>query len=103
MLKTGKEHLEQLRDGRTVYIGSEKVTDVTAHPAFRNAARSIAAIYDMKCDPANRDAMSFEEGGKRYSAYFLPAKWRVDLEKRTALHHAIANMSHGMLGRSPDH
>ena len=103
MLKTGKEHLEQLRDGRTVFIGSEKVTDVTAHPAFRNAARSIAAIYDMKCAPENREAMSYEDGGNRYSAYFLPAKWRVDLEKRTALHRAIANMSYGMLGRSPDH
>ena len=107
MLKTGKEHLEQLRDGRVVYIGSEKVTDVTAHPAFRNAARSIAAIYDMKCDPANREAMSFadgsERGGSRYSAYFLPAKSRADLEKRTALHRAIANLSYGLLGRSPDH
>jgi len=103
MLKTGREHLEQLRDGRTVYIGSEKVSDVTAHPAFRNAAHSIAAIYDMKCAPENREAMSFEEGGNRYSAYFMQAKWRVDLEKRTHLHRAIANMSYGMLGRSPDH
>jgi 4-hydroxyphenylacetate 3-monooxygenase len=42
MLKTGKEHLEQLRDGRVVYIGEEKVTDVTTHPAFRHAAQSIA-------------------------------------------------------------
>src|SRR6267143_132731 len=48
MLKTGNEHLQSLRDGRVVYIGSEKVDDVTTHPAFRNAARSIAAIYDMK-------------------------------------------------------
>ena len=103
MLKTGKEHLEQLRDGRVVYIGSEKVTDVTAHPAFRNAAHSIASIYDMKCAPENRDAMSFQEGGKRYSAYFLPARSKVDLEKRTGLHRAIANMSYGHLGRSPDH
>ena len=37
--------LETLRDGRTVWIGSEKVTDVTTHPAFRNGARSMAAIY----------------------------------------------------------
>jgi len=107
MLKTGKEYLEQLRDGRVVYIGSEKVTDVTAHPAFRNAARSIAAIYDMKGAPENRDAMSYadssERGGKRYSAYFLPARSKADLEKRTGLHRAIANMSYGHLGRSPDH
>jgi 4-hydroxyphenylacetate 3-monooxygenase len=103
MLKTGKDHLEQLRDGRIVYIGSEKVTDVTSHPAFRNAARSIAAIYDMKCAPQNRDAMSYEDKGERYSAYFLPARSKADLEKRTGLHRAIANMSYGHLGRSPDH
>ena len=103
MLKTGAEHLESLRDGRVVYIGSEKVTDVTTHVAFRNAARSIAAIYDMKAAPENREAASFEEGGERFSAYFLPARSRQDLEKRTALHRKIAALSHGLLGRSPDH
>ena len=103
MLKTGLEHLESLRDGRVVYIGSEKVTDVTTHPAFRNAARSIAAIYDMKAAPENRAAASFVEGGETYSAYFLRARSREDLEKRTALHRKIAAMSHGLLGRSPDH
>ena len=103
MLKTGREHLEQLRDGRIVYIGAEKVTDVTTHPAFRNAAGSIAAIYDMKCAPENRDAMSYVEGANRYSAYFLPAKSKDDLEKRTYLHRAIANLTYGMFGRSPDH
>jgi len=97
MLKTGSEHLESLRDGRVVYIGSEKVDDVTTHPAFRNAARSIAGIYDMKRD------FSFQEGKEKFSAYFLKAKTREDLEKRTRVHRAIADMSHGLLGRSPDH
>jgi len=97
MLKTGKEHLESLRDGRVVYIGSEKVDDVTAHPAFRNAARTVAAIYDMKRD------FSFQEGKEKFSTYFLKARTREDLEKRTKLHRAIAAMSHGLLGRSPDH
>src|SRR4051812_26828569 len=67
MLRTGKEHLESLRDGRVVYIGSEKVDDVTRHPAFRNAAATVAAIYDMKADPANRDTLSYEEDGGRHS------------------------------------
>src|SRR5690242_6502692 len=103
MLKTGAEHLESLRDGWVVYIGSERVNDVTTHPGFRNAARSFAAIYDMKRDPSVRDELSFEEGGERYSAYFLQAKSKKDLEKRTAIHRAIARMSYGLLGRSPDH
>ncbi len=100
MLKTGGEHLEQLRDGRAVYIGAERVDDVTAHPAFRNAARTIAAIYDMKrADPS----LSFAEDGERHSNYFLRARTKSDLEKRLELHRAIARMSHGLLGRSPDH
>src|SRR6185369_12874292 len=80
MLKTGNEHLESLRDGRIVYIGSERVDDVTTHPAFRHAARTVAGIYDMKL--AQKEAMSFEEGGERYSIYFLMPKTREDLARR---------------------
>src|SRR2546421_1530901 len=100
MLKSGSEHLESLKDGRVVYVGSERIDDVTSHPAFRNGARSMAAIYDLKrADPA----FSFAEGKERYSAYFLRAKTREELQQRTSLHRAIAAMSHGLLGRSPDH
>ncbi|MBM3516502.1 MAG: hypothetical protein FJX56_01195, partial [Alphaproteobacteria bacterium] len=44
MIKTGKEYLESLRDGRVVYLGGERVDDVTSHPGFRNAAHSYARI-----------------------------------------------------------
>ena len=50
MLRTGKEHLETLRDGRVVYIGSERVADVTTHPAFAGAARSIAMLTPPRMD-----------------------------------------------------
>src|ERR1700682_177634 len=76
MLRNGKEHLESLRDGRVVYIGNEKVDDVTTHPAFRNAAQTVAALYDMKADPALRADMTYEEDGGRPSIYFLRARSR---------------------------
>jgi 4-hydroxyphenylacetate 3-monooxygenase len=103
MLRTAEEHLDRLRDGRVVFIGSERVGDVTLHPAFRNAARTIAAIYDMKADPANRELMSFTEGGERYSMYYLKARGPEDLRRRMRAHRAIAEMTYGLLGRSPDH
>jgi 4-hydroxyphenylacetate 3-monooxygenase len=115
MLKSGKEHLEGLRDGRVVYIGNERVDDVTRHRAFRNAAHTVASIYDMKADPAVREVMSFAEddngeggdggtaGGERYSMYFLPARNREDLRRRMEAHRRIAALTYGMLGRSPDH
>src|SRR5579859_291870 len=103
MLRTGKEHLESLRDGRAVYIGGERVDDVTRHPAFRGAAETVAALYDLKADPANRDLMSYEEDGGRYSIYFLRARSREDLQRRMLGHRRIADFTHGLFGRSPDH
>lgn len=103
MLKTGAEHLESLRDGRQVFIGSERVDDVTAHPAFRNAARTVAAIYDMKGAPENHATLTFEENGERYSNYFIRARSTADLEARFRVHEAIADLTYGMFGRSPDH
>ena len=103
MLRTGKEHLESLRDGRVIYIGSEKIDDVTRHPAFRNAAQTVAELYDMKADPANRAELTYEEDGGRHSIYFLRAKSRDDLQRRMIGHKRIADFTYGMFGRSPDH
>jgi len=103
MLRTGKEHTASLRDRRIVYIGGERVDDVTQHSAFRNAAQTVAAIYDMKADPANREVMSYEEDGGRHSMYFLRTKSRDDLQRRMICHRRISDLTYGMFGRSPDH
>jgi 4-hydroxyphenylacetate 3-monooxygenase len=103
MLRTGEEHLKSIRDGRVIYIGDERVDDVTRHPAFRNAARTVAELYDMKGDPSARDLMSYEEDGGRHSIYFLRARSREDLQRRMLGHRRIADFTYGMFGRSPDH
>ncbi|MBS41185.1 MAG: hypothetical protein CMM83_05655 [Rhodospirillales bacterium] len=103
MLKSGKEYLEGLRDGRRVYLGNELVEDITTHEAFRNAANSFSLIYDMKAAPEHRDVMSYEHNGNQYSSYFLMPKTDQDLKKRMETHRRIAEWSHGLLGRSPDH
>jgi 4-hydroxyphenylacetate 3-monooxygenase len=102
MLKTGEQYLEGLRDGRVVYIGGERVDDVTTHPAFRNAARSYARIYDARFEGSNLDVMSYEEGGERYASYYLRPRNRADLERRTRGKEAVADLTYGMMGRSPD-
>src|ERR1041385_7925318 len=103
MLRTGKEHLESLRDGRVVYVGSQRIDGVPAHPWFREAARPVAALYDLKADPASRDVLTFEEEGGRHSIYFMRPRTRDDLQRRMEGHKKIAEFTHGMFGRSPDH
>ena len=102
MILTGQEYLESIRDGRTLYVGRERIDDATTHPAFAGCARTYAALYDMKADPANRDVMTFEEDGERYSIYYLRPRSQADLIRRNSAHRKIADFTFGLLGRSPD-
>ncbi len=103
MLATGQLKLERMRDGRVVYIGAERVADVTSHPAFRNGARTIANLYDRKADPASRDLYSYEEAGERFSLFWLRCRNHDDLVRRMRALKAIADATYGLIGRSPDH
>ena len=91
-----------MRDGRAVYIGAERVDDVTAHPAFREGARTVAGLYDLKADPAKRDLFTFEEDGDRHALYWLRCRNRDDLLRRMRAMKAIADATYGFVGRSPD-
>ncbi len=102
MLLTGEDYLDSIRDGRRVYVGSELVEDVTAHPAFRNAAHSFAMIYDRKRAAENRDIMTVDEDGDTFSTYYLLPRTREDLQRRFETHRRIASWTYGLLGRSPD-
>src|SRR6476661_85596 len=103
---TGAEYLASLRDGREVYVYGERVDDVTTHPAFRNAARSIARLYDALHDPKTKPILTSPtdtgSGGFTHK-YFRVARSREDLvAQRDAIAH-WARMSYGWMGRSPDY
>jgi 4-hydroxyphenylacetate 3-monooxygenase len=103
---TGSEYLASLRDGRDVYIYGERVKDVTAHPAFRNAARSIARLYDALHDPRSREVLTWPtdtgSGGFTHK-FFRAARSREELiAQRDAIAH-WARLSYGWMGRSPDY
>src|SRR5262252_3972655 len=102
MLMSGKEYLQSIRDGRVIYVGKERVKDQTTHPAFADAARTYAALFDMKSDPALRDLMTFEEGGECYSMYYLQPRSQEDLRRRNRAHRKIAGFCFGLMGRTPD-
>ncbi|MEO1471020.1 MAG: 4-hydroxyphenylacetate 3-hydroxylase N-terminal domain-containing protein, partial [Pseudomonadota bacterium] len=103
-IRNGQAYRDALRDGRAVHIDGERVTDVTAHPAFRNAVASYAAMYDFQADPAQRDLMTvpLDDGRRVNRAWVLPRSHRELVERRKAIE-AWSALSFGFLGRSPDH
>jgi 4-hydroxyphenylacetate 3-monooxygenase len=104
-MRTGAEYLKSLNDGRQVFVEGERVKDVTAHPAFREAARSVARLYDIAADPANRELMTFpspKTGKPVWRAYQIP-RTHTDLRARRLFSEKWAEASFGLMGRSPDH
>jgi 4-hydroxyphenylacetate 3-monooxygenase len=103
--KTAAEHIESLRDGRTVYIDGKLVDDVTTHPAYRNAVASAARLYDYQSRPENLEMMTFTpEGSTRRvnRCWQMPRSYNELVDRRKALQ-AWAQLSYGFMGRSPDH
>src|SRR6266446_1372407 len=74
-MRTGSDYLRSLNDGRQVFIDGERVKDVTAHVAFREAARSLARLYDIAAAPRMRERMTFispKTGEPVLRAYQIP-------------------------------
>ena len=104
-MRTGDSYVESLRDGRNVILDGEHVDDVAAHPAFADAARSVARLYDFSADPANRGLMTYESptDGRAVNLSWLVPRSVEDLRRRRLAIEATSELSYGYLGRSPDH
>jgi len=105
-LRTGAQYLDSIRDdGRTVIHDGEVVRDVASHPAFRAAARSVALLWDIAADPANRDLMTFaspKTGRPVLRCWQIP-RASADLAARHRMQKRWAEATFGLMGRTPDH
>src|SRR6266700_775747 len=104
-MRTGSDYLRSLNDGRQVFVEGERVKDVTAHLAFREAARSIARLYDIAAAPEMREPMTFvspKTGEPVLRAYQIPRS-HADLRARRLFSETWAEATFGLMGRTPDH
>jgi 4-hydroxyphenylacetate 3-monooxygenase len=105
-LRTGEEYVRSIKaDGRQVFVNGELVKDVTIHPAFKGAVQSVAKLFDMAADPANRERMTFASpltGDPVLRCYQIP-KTADDLATKRSFYEAWAESTCGLMGRTPDH
>jgi 4-hydroxyphenylacetate 3-monooxygenase len=88
-----------------VFIDAACVGDVTTHPAFREAANSIARLFDVVADPANRELLTYPSpatGEPVNRAYMIPRS-REDLTARRKALWRLSEESFGYMGRTPEH
>ena len=103
MSKTGADHLKSLDDGREIWLDGARVEDHVNHPAFRNAIRSAAALYDFQA--ANPELMTFPSpsSGKPVNRAWQLTRTQDELVRRREALAAWSRTTCGFMGRSPDH
>ena len=101
--RTGKQFLEGLKPPRSIWVGTEKVADVTGYPAFAGGAKELAAIFDLQHQEADRCLVPDPETGEPINASHIIPRSREDLFKRHAALEVTAERSVGLMGRTPDY
>ena len=104
-MRSGQDYLSSLNDGRQVFLNGEVAGDVSKHPAFRGAAESVARLYDVAADPANRDLMTYispKTGEPVNKCYMIPRS-ADDLTARRKALWTLSEQSFGFMGRTPEH
>ncbi|MDN0076111.1 4-hydroxyphenylacetate 3-hydroxylase N-terminal domain-containing protein [Crenobacter sp. SG2303] len=105
MMRNGAAYLSSLNDGRIVWLGQQKVGNVTSAAAFRNAAQSFAQLYELSHDSASRTALTYLDPASdtRHALSFLIPRSYEELVSKRIAHKTWAEESFGFLGRSPDY
>ena len=103
--RTGAEYVAGLRErAAEIYIGGERVKDVTQHPAFAGGLQTVAGLLDMQHDPATRDEMTYTSPstGDQVGLSFIMPRNAEELARRRNMMRNWAKFSCGMMGRTPD-
>jgi len=103
-MRTGKEYLESLDDGRRVWVGDELIDNIATHPKTRAFAQLNADYYDLQHRPDLEDVMTFvDDDGTRRSMMWFRNTDKEGVKRLRRYHEAVIRLlGAGSLPRSPD-
>lgn len=101
--RTGKQFLEGLRDDRVLWLGDERVEDVTQHPDLAGAAQAMAGLFDLQHERADVCLEPDPETGELVNVSHMIPRSKEDLQRRRRCLETISESTVGLMGRSPDY
>jgi aromatic ring hydroxylase len=104
-IRTGKEYVESLRDGREVWMSGERVEDVPSHPAFAGVVDTFASAYDLQHEPKLQELLTEPDGdgGELVNRTFHPPRSAAELTERRRLIETYQWKTGGLVGRLPEY
>lgn len=102
-MRSGTQYLESLNDERCVYVNGERVRHLIDHPAFQGITGTIASLYDTALEPSNDMIFTDPKTGIKGNKVFMIPQSLEDLRQRHGAIQTWAQLTNGLVGRSPDH
>jgi aromatic ring hydroxylase len=104
MIRTGRQYLESLNDGRQVWVGNEKIDNIATHPKTRDYAQRHADFYDLHHRPDLQDVMTYvDEDGERRAMQWYSHHNKEQLRRKRKYHETVMReMAGASFPRSPD-
>src|ERR1043166_6577187 len=98
--RTGQKYIDGLKaQEREVWLGGERVRDVTKHPGLSGGVKAIARLYDMQHDAKLKKVMTFKSpsSGEPVGRSFDMPKSKEALETRSKMMLNWARATCGMM------
>src|SRR5215813_6435081 len=102
--RTGEQFLDRLRKTRRmVWLGDDRVDDVTSHPALAGAASTLAGVFDRQHRYAAECLVPDPNTGEAMNISHMIPRSINDLERRNQGLTRISEATVGLMGRTPDY
>ena len=103
--RNGQQYIERLRERPpSLYMRGEKVEDATTHPGLSGGVKTISRLLDIQHDPKAGAEMTYASpsSGEQVGLSFITPRSAADLAARHKMMRRWAQVSCGMMGRTPD-
>ncbi len=102
--RTGQQFLDKLRKtNRTVWLGDDRVDDVTTHPELAGAAHTLAGVFDRQHQYPEECLIPDPETGEPINISHMFPRSVEDLKRRNRGLSRISEATVGLMGRTPDY
>jgi 4-hydroxyphenylacetate 3-monooxygenase len=102
--RRGEQVLKRLREyPPNIWYGGEPVRDVTSHPALRGGVETLARLYDLQWQNADKTLFDSPSSGVKVARSFMLPRTREELSSISVAMKVWEDYTHGMMGRVPDY
>ena len=101
--RNGSQYIQRLKERPpALYLRGQQVKDPTTHPGLSGGVKTIARLYDLQHQPGAAMTYQSPDTGQPVGLSFITPKTPDDLHARREMMRRWAQVSCGMMGRTPD-